>query len=164
VVAGTKLTFPQEGDQAPGIVPADIVFILKQKPHRWFIREKNDLVYTATISLREALCGVSLSITTLDGRGLNFEICNIISPDFVEVQFFFLSHSPSVLTTPPTHPLTPPPPHTHTVSLQTVVGQGMPDQKNPAKKGNLLIKFKIEFPKKLTDSQKLKVAGALEPN
>ncbi|KAI1883274.1 hypothetical protein AGOR_G00243520 [Albula goreensis] len=30
---GTKITFPREGDEAPGTIPADIVFVIKDKPH-----------------------------------------------------------------------------------------------------------------------------------
>lgn len=51
--AGTKITFPREGDQSPNTVPADIVFIIKDKPHQYFKRDGCDLVFTARISLRE---------------------------------------------------------------------------------------------------------------
>ena len=51
--AGTKITFPREGDQSPNTVPADIVFIIKDKPHQFFKRDGCDLVFTARISLRE---------------------------------------------------------------------------------------------------------------
>jgi DnaJ-class molecular chaperone len=37
----------------------------------------------------------------------------------------------------------------------------MPDQKNPAKKGNLVIRFNIQFPTKLTDAQKSRLADTL---
>lgn len=50
---GTKITFPKEGDQSPGHVPADIVFTLKDKPHPLFVREGSNLLYKASISLRE---------------------------------------------------------------------------------------------------------------
>ena len=51
--AGTKITFPREGDQSPNTVPADIVFIIKDKPHQFFKRDGCDLVFTARISLKE---------------------------------------------------------------------------------------------------------------
>lgn len=51
--AGTKITFPREGDQSPNTLPADIVFIIKDKPHPFFKRDGVDLIYTAKISLRE---------------------------------------------------------------------------------------------------------------
>ncbi len=51
--AGTKITFPREGDQTTGKIPADIVFIIRDKPHPVFKRDNSDIKYTAKISLRE---------------------------------------------------------------------------------------------------------------
>ncbi|XP_059220176.1 dnaJ protein homolog 1 [Stomoxys calcitrans] len=65
--AGTKITFQQEGDQTPGKIPADIIFIIRDKPHPLFKREGSDLRYTAKISLKQALCGTSISVPTLHG-------------------------------------------------------------------------------------------------
>lgn len=50
---GTKITFPKEGDQTPNNIPADIVFVLKDKPHSIFRRDGSDIIYPAKISLRE---------------------------------------------------------------------------------------------------------------
>ncbi|XP_039400882.1 dnaJ homolog subfamily B member 5 isoform X4 [Mauremys reevesii] len=50
---GTKITFPKEGDATPDNIPADIVFILKDKPHTHFKRDGTNVVYTAMISLKE---------------------------------------------------------------------------------------------------------------
>lgn len=60
---GTKITFPKEGDETPSNIPADIVFVLKDKPHSVFKRDSSNVVYTAKISLRE------VSLLTLKGRG-----------------------------------------------------------------------------------------------
>jgi DnaJ homolog subfamily B member 5 len=51
--SGTKVTFQKEGDQAKGKVPADIVFIIKDKPHPLFRREGCDLRYTARLTLKQ---------------------------------------------------------------------------------------------------------------
>ena len=51
--SGTKITFQREGDQAPNKIPADIVFIIRDKPHALFKREGCDLKYTAKVSLKE---------------------------------------------------------------------------------------------------------------
>ena len=51
--AGTKITFQREGDQTPNKIPADIVFIIRDKPHSLFKRDGSDLRYTAKLSLRE---------------------------------------------------------------------------------------------------------------
>lgn len=66
--AGTKITFPKEGDQVPGKVPADIVFIIRDKPHAHFKREGSDVKYTAKVSLRQALCGTVVKVPTLSGE------------------------------------------------------------------------------------------------
>lgn len=51
--AGTKITFPREGDQRPNAIPADIIFVIKDKPHSTFVRDGSNLKYTAKISLRD---------------------------------------------------------------------------------------------------------------
>ena len=53
--SGTKITFQREGDQAPNKIPADIVFIIRDKPHVHFRREGPDLKYSCKISLKEVL-------------------------------------------------------------------------------------------------------------
>lgn len=53
--AGTKITFPKEGDQTPNNVPADIVFVIKDKPHPVFARDGSDIKYKATISLKQVI-------------------------------------------------------------------------------------------------------------
>jgi len=50
---GTKITFPREGDQSPTTIPADIIFIIKDKPHPIFRRDGSDLIYTAKITLKD---------------------------------------------------------------------------------------------------------------
>jgi len=66
--SGTKVTFSQEGDRLPGKTPADIAFIIKDKPHPIYTREGADLKYKYKIPLREALCGTIVQVPTLDGR------------------------------------------------------------------------------------------------
>jgi len=58
--AGTRITFPKEGDQIPGSVPADIVFIVRDKPHPQFVRDGCDIKYRAKIGLHE-VCNSGIS-------------------------------------------------------------------------------------------------------
>lgn len=51
--AGTKITFQKEGDQTRNKLPADIVFIIRDKPHSLFKREGSDIRYTAKILLKQ---------------------------------------------------------------------------------------------------------------
>lgn len=50
---GTKVTFPKEGDQTPNNIPADVVFVIKDKAHPVFKRDGSDIKYKARIGLRE---------------------------------------------------------------------------------------------------------------
>ena len=78
--AGTKITFQKEGDQGMGTIPADIVFIIRDKAHPVFKREGIDIKYTARISLREALTGCNLQVPTLSGNSLNLRTTEVIKP------------------------------------------------------------------------------------
>merc|ERR1719334_118439 len=109
---GTRIVFPKEGDQGPNNIPADIVFIVKDKPHPRFKREENNLIFVAKVLLGKALTGCSVDLPTLDGRLLNIPINDIISPGYEKV----------------------------------VPGEGMPISQNPNIRGDLVIRFDIEFP------------------
>ncbi|CAI0461065.1 unnamed protein product [Linum tenue] len=82
---GTKITFPEKGNEQPGIIPADLVFIIDEKPHPVFTRDGNDLVVSQKISLAEALTGYTVHLTTLDGRSLTIPVNNVIHPTYEEV-------------------------------------------------------------------------------
>lgn len=79
--AGTKVTFEQHGDQKPGVIPADIIFVVGDKPHQYFKRDaENNLLYTAKVDLRDALCGCVLQIPTIKGRFLAVQLNEVIQP------------------------------------------------------------------------------------
>ncbi|KAL0002007.1 hypothetical protein SO802_015788 [Lithocarpus litseifolius] len=82
---GTKITFPEKGNEQPNVIPADLVFIIDEKPHSVFTRDGNDLIVTQKISLADALIGYTVHLTTLDGRTLNIPINNVIHPNYEEV-------------------------------------------------------------------------------
>ncbi|CAF1019965.1 unnamed protein product [Rotaria magnacalcarata] len=79
---GTKVTFEGEGDQGPNNIPSDLVFTVKDKPHSHFRRENADIIYTANISLGQALTGTTLHIEHLDGRILDVPVNEIVKPGF----------------------------------------------------------------------------------
>ncbi|XP_033113332.1 dnaJ homolog subfamily B member 13-like [Anneissia japonica] len=124
---GTRITFPKEGDQGPNNIPANIVFIVRDKAHPRFKRDGNDLIFTAKVLLGKALTGCSVEIPTLDGRLLNIPINDIVSPGYQKI----------------------------------VPGEGMPISTEQNKKGNLIIRFEIEFPKQLTPEKKHLLKEAL---
>jgi len=78
--AGTSVTFPKEGDEAPGVIPADLVFVIGEKPHAHFTRKGNDLVYKARVSLLEALTDCTVTVPTLDGRRLPVACNEVLAP------------------------------------------------------------------------------------
>ncbi|XP_054780192.1 uncharacterized protein LOC129287931 isoform X2 [Prosopis cineraria] len=82
---GTKITFPEKGNEQRGLMPADLIFIIDEKPHSVFRRDNNDLISTQGISLVEALTGYVAQLTTLDGRNLTIPINSIMSPSYEEV-------------------------------------------------------------------------------
>lgn len=81
--AGTKITFQKEGDQIPNKIPADVVFIIKDKPNPVFKREGSDIKFTAKITLREALCGAKVVIPTLTGERFQLDLTDVVTPHTV---------------------------------------------------------------------------------
>lgn len=83
--AGTKITFPREGDQGRNKIPADVVFTLRDKSHPFLKRDGSDLKYTAKISLKQALCGCTVEVPTLFGQKCTLNLNNeIIKPTTVK--------------------------------------------------------------------------------
>ncbi|KAI4897090.1 hypothetical protein NFI96_021406 [Prochilodus magdalenae] len=80
---GTKITFPGEGHQVPGHAPNDLAFVVKEKKHDHFRRDGSNIVYTASITLREALCGCTISVPTLDGQTKPIPCSDVIKPGSV---------------------------------------------------------------------------------
>jgi len=67
---GQKITFTGESDQAPGVEPGDIIFVLKQKEHPHFKRHGSDLYVDHKITLMDALGGTTFTVNHLDDRVL----------------------------------------------------------------------------------------------
>lgn len=83
--SGTKITFNQEGDQSPNALAADVIFIIKDKPHPYFKRDGSDIKYTAKISLKEALsCNSVIRVPTLDGEAVTITIKEVVRPNTVK--------------------------------------------------------------------------------
>lgn len=116
--SGTKITFNQEGDQSPNALAADVIFIIKDKPHPYFKRDGSDIKYVAKISLKEALTGSSVvRVPTLDGDPVTLAIRDIVKP----------------------------------TTQKRLTGRGLPNPKEPNKRGDLIIQFDIQFPTTLPE-------------
>lgn len=125
--AGTKITFEKEGDEIPGQIPSDIVFIMEEKPHPNFKRDGDNLIYTKEIGLKEALTGFDLDVPTIDGKTVRLPVRETVYPGYEKI----------------------------------LGGYGMPNQKQPHQKGNLVVRFNINFPKNLSEQQKSQLKNIL---
>ncbi|KAH0788437.1 dnaJ subfamily B member 4 [Histomonas meleagridis] len=122
---GTKITYPDDGNQYPGQEPQDIVFIIKERKHDIFTRNKDDLIINQTISLRKALTGFTLNLFGIDGARIPLQIRDVVSPG----------------------------------SERRIPGQGMP--KKGGGRGDLIVRFKVEFPSILSQDSKDLINRAL---
>lgn len=83
--AGTKITFQREGDQNPNKIPADIIFIIRDKPHSMFKRDGSNLKYTQKITLKQALCGAQFEVPLITGGSVHLDTKNeVIKPTTVK--------------------------------------------------------------------------------
>lgn len=138
----TEITFPNMGDCYPGIYPGDIKIILLQsnESSNKFIRNGDNLYYNKDVLLSEALNGFEFLVKHLDDRVLCIKNTDcIISPNETKV----------------------------------IRGEGMPilnsdnflnKENSKINKGDLIIKFNIVFPNKLTSKQKYNLIKNLPEN
>lgn len=82
---GTAITFRNEGDQGPNNIPADIVFVLRDKKHQIFRRQGENLHHVTKVLLGKALTGFTVIIQTLDDRLLHIPITDIVKPGYKKV-------------------------------------------------------------------------------
>jgi DnaJ family protein A protein 2 len=84
---GSKIKFTGEADEAPDTVPGDIVIVVTEKENDVFKRKGADLVLSMDISLSEALCGFTRTITHMDGRVLRIDSKpgSVMKPDSVRM-------------------------------------------------------------------------------
>lgn len=77
---GVRVTFPAEGDEGPGTLPGDIVFVISEVPSPAYSRQGDNLIYLYIISLADALSDCALQIPTLDGRTISIACPEVVSP------------------------------------------------------------------------------------
>lgn len=123
--SGTKIRFPRSGNEQPDGSAQDIVFVVEEKPHDVFTRDGNDLITSQKIPLLEALTGSGGAARTI--THLNGSKLQVKLPAAI---------------VKPGHET-------------RVLGKGMPIRKGGATGsfGDLIVKWEIEFPERLTASQ-----------
>jgi len=124
---GTKITFPDKGNENPNQLPADLVFVIDEKPHDLYTREGNDLLVHRKIALVDALAGTTVNLKTLDGRDLVIKLTDVVTPGYELV----------------------------------IAKEGMPIVKENGRRGNLRIKFDVDFPKRLSSEQRHNIRKVL---
>jgi DnaJ-class molecular chaperone len=77
---GTKITYEGEGDQLPGRPAQDVIFVIKEKKHPVFTRERDDIVVERAISLRQALIGFEMKQVGVDGKEHMLRVTDVVAP------------------------------------------------------------------------------------
>ncbi|EIW84303.1 DnaJ-domain-containing protein [Coniophora puteana RWD-64-598 SS2] len=131
--SGTKIRFPRAGNEQPTGEAQDLVFVVEEKEHPVFTRQGDDLVCRLKIPLVDALApsGGKQQVNALDGRKIQVTV-------------------PSLGVIKP--------------GQETKIpGEGMPIRKqgSPKKKGDLIVKWDVVFPERLTASQKEEIRKVL---
>lgn len=124
---GTKITFKGKGDERPGTLPADIMFVIDEKKHPVFKREDDDLELGVQVPLVQALTGCTISVPLLGGGEMTLYIEDIIYPGYEK----------------------------------NIAGQGMPNSEQGGRRGDLRLKFLVEFPTDLSNELRSDLASIL---
>ncbi|EAR85350.2 DnaJ (Hsp40) family B protein (macronuclear) [Tetrahymena thermophila SB210] len=134
---GEQIKYPKLGNEVAGLPNSDLIFTVKELAHSTLKRKGNDLIYYHKLKLIDALYGRPVHFTTLDGRKLFVAIDQVISPSYVK----------------------------------KVNGEGMPIYNpqeykveyfgQPPNKGDLYIKFDIQFPAQIDDDKRAELEQIL---
>ncbi len=123
----TPLVFPSQGNSEPGYKQSSLVFSIVEVPEKSFKRDGENLIYTASVSLMEALEARSVTIKELNGELVTLHFDEIISPQ----------------------------------TRRVIAGRGMPHRGDPSKRGDLIVKFDIQFPEELPLEKKRRIVELL---
>ncbi|CAH0752907.1 unnamed protein product [Bemisia tabaci] len=130
-----KIYFKGEGNQGPDQEPGDVVIVLKVKPHETFKLKFRDST---------DLC-MEHSITITEALcGFSFSVKHL------DGRVLHIKQPSDSVVKPG--------------ETRVVVGEGMPQYRNPYEKGNLIISFNVTFPENyFADEAKLKTLESLLP-
>ncbi|KAL2717067.1 dnaJ subfamily B member 13-like isoform X2 [Vespula squamosa] len=85
IPTGTKIVYPEMGDESPSKISADVIFIVEDRPHETFQRKDSDLYMIINVSLLDALGGTIITVNTIDDRTFRVPITSIITPDYCKI-------------------------------------------------------------------------------
>lgn len=121
--SGDKITFNGEADRKPGYLPGDVVITLVEEEDAIFQRYGDNLLLLKNISFSE-IYHIEQTIVHLDNRKIKLQL----NPEDILVD------------------------QNMTGAIRKITGEGMPI-KDTNEKGDLYIRFIINFPDKLTPEQ-----------
>ena len=132
----TVIPFKELGNEAPGMKTSDLLIHIRECNNPCFKRvNKNDLIYIHKLNLADALNSEPVKLTTLDNRKIAISMDEIIAPQTIKV----------------------------------VKNEGMPIYQKETnvrdmriKKGDLYIKFDIEFPEYIKTEKKEEIIKLLD--
>ena len=79
---GTKITYPNEGDQThPDLPPNDICIVIEEQTHNYFTRNNDDLLYKLNIPLKIALYGGIVPIKGLKDNSIDIHVNSNTKPN-----------------------------------------------------------------------------------
>ncbi|MBN3278939.1 DNJB5 protein, partial [Polyodon spathula] len=156
---GTKITFPKEGDETPENIPADIAFVLKDKPHPHFKRDGSNVIYSATVCLKEFSAHVLSSPAPAQTTSRNHFISSAdssVTSSALEDESSAKFRAPALcgctVNIPTIDNRVIPLPCTDIIKPGTVKrlrGEGLPFPKSPTQRGDLIVEFKVRFPDRI---------------
>lgn len=117
--SGQAIVLSGEMDHVQDATPADLVFVLQQRPHPHFTRKGHDLAMELNISLQEAVCGMTRTIRHLDGRLVSISSAKDANDVNTLIQ---------------------------TGDVQVLKGEGMPKPGDRNAHGDLYVQYKVEMP------------------
>ena len=148
---GQTITFAGESDQAPDVIPGDVVIVIDEKPHERFKRQDNNLSVDVEVDLLTALGGGQFAIQHLDDRAL---IVNLVPGEIVKHgEFPFFGSAPF-----------------NTLlmggcvigAVKVILGQGMPSHRHHDL-GDLFVNLHVKFPDHIDPSVISLLENALPP-
>lgn len=86
VPTGSCITFASAGDRSVKMLPADIVFVVVDRPDSIYRRDGNDLHWDYEVDLRQSLRGFVIEVVTVDCRRFMVPVVNVVRWEFVETQ------------------------------------------------------------------------------
>uniref|UniRef100_A0A1I7WTY7 J domain-containing protein n=1 Tax=Heterorhabditis bacteriophora TaxID=37862 RepID=A0A1I7WTY7_HETBA len=152
---GQRIMFEGRGDEDHDLPPGNIIIVLEEKDHNTFLRKDDNLVINIEIQV-----SLLSSRNILSVLGIFFISYTIVDFKLVEALCGFsrtiktLDNRTLFFTVLPGEVIK------HS-DIKVIHGEGMPFRKNPQEKGDLLVQFKVEFPKVLNADCRRKLSDLL---